>query len=72
MKNQLLVVFMLLFSSSLLFSQVAINTDGSNPHNSAMLDVKSSNKGFLPPRMTRAEINAISQPADGLIIYCTD
>ena len=72
MKNQLLVVFMLLFSSSLLFSQVAINTDGSDAHNSAMLDVKSSNKGFLPPRMTHAEINAISNPADGLIIYCTD
>ena len=72
MKKQLLFVVMLLFSSSLLFSQVAINTDGSDAHNSAMLDVKSSNKGFLPPRMTRAEINAISQPADGLIIYCTD
>ena len=54
------------------FSQVAINVDGSTPNNSAMLDVKSNSKGFLPPRMARAEINAIASPADGLIIYCTD
>ncbi|MEI6138212.1 MAG: fibrobacter succinogenes major paralogous domain-containing protein [Mariniphaga sp.] len=70
-KSCLLVLF-LLIKSSLLFSQVAINADGSNPNNSAMLDVKSNNKGFLPPRMTHAEMNAIQNPAEGLIIYCTD
>jgi uncharacterized protein (TIGR02145 family) len=63
---------LLLIKSSLLFSQVAINADGSTPNNSAMLDVKSNNKGFLPPRMTRAEMAAIPNPADGLIVYCTD
>ncbi len=53
-------------------AQVGINTDNSQPHPSAMLDVKSSDKGLLPPRMTFAEISAISSPAAGLIIYCTD
>ena len=63
---------MLLFQSSVLFSQVAINADGSLPNSSAMLDVKSVNKGFLPPRMTHAQLNAIVNPADGLQVYCTD
>jgi len=55
-----------------LTAQVAINTDGSTADGSAMLDVKSSAKGLLPPRMTEAQRNAISSPAAGLIIYCTD
>ncbi len=62
--------FMLICSH--LFSQVAVNSDGTPPHPSAMLDIKSSDKGLLPPRMTFAEINAIANPASGLIIYCTD
>ncbi len=52
-------------------AQVSINTDGSAPDGSAMLDVKSSDKGFLPPRMTTPEILAITSPAEGLIIYDT-
>ena len=67
-----LFVFFLLIRGSFLFSQVAINADGSTPNNSAMLDVKSNNKGLLPPRMTQAEMMAIPNPANGLIVYCTD
>ena len=37
-----------------------------------MLDVKSTVKGFLPPRMTTAQRNAIASPAEGLVIYNTD
>ena len=48
-------------------AQVSINTDGSAPAASAMLDVKSNTKGMLMPRMTLAEIRAISNPADGLM-----
>lgn len=57
------------FSSSI-FSQVGIGTI--NPHASAELDVTSTSKGFLPPRMTQAQRNAIVSPAAGLIIWCTD
>jgi len=53
-------------------AQVAINTDGSNPDNSAMLDVKSTDKGILIPRMTQAQRDAINAPATGLLIYQTD
>jgi hypothetical protein len=37
-----------------------------------MLDVKSTTKGMLVPRMTAAQRDAISNPANGLLIYCTD
>jgi hypothetical protein len=46
---------------------------GSTSNNaSAILDVTSTTKGFLPPRMTETQKNAISTPATGLIVYQTD
>lgn len=54
------------------YSQVKISTDSANPHGSAGLDVDFDNKGFLPPRMTTEERNAIALPAEGLMIYNTD
>jgi hypothetical protein len=38
---------------------------------SAMLDIRSTTRGFLPPRMTTTQINAIASPANGLIAYNT-
>ncbi len=54
------------------FAQVSINVDNSNPDPSAMLDVKSTSKGLLIPRMTQVQRNAIVNPATGLMIYQTD
>jgi len=53
-------------------SQVAINTNGSSPNASAMLDVTSSTKGILVPRMTAAERGLIASPATGLLVYQTN
>lgn len=39
---------------------------------SAKLQVNSTTKGFLPPRMTEAQKNAIASPAAGLLVYQTD
>ena len=39
---------------------------------SAVLDVNSTTQGFLPPRMTQAQRDAIYSPAAGLIVWCTD
>jgi hypothetical protein len=38
---------------------------------SAVLDVRSTTRGFLPPRMTTTEKNAIASPASGLVVYDT-
>ena len=69
-KLSFLIALLLLFSSAM-FAQVGINTDNSAPDPSAMLDVKSTSKGFLPPRMTTAQRDLISSPAAGLTIYNT-
>lgn len=60
------------------YAQVAINSDGSAPHGSAMLDVVSpaaSPKGILIPRMTSSDIPYINDQGSvetGLLIYQTD
>lgn len=51
---------------------VAINTDNTDPDASAALDVKSTSKGVLVPRMTQAQRNAIATPATGLMIFQTN
>lgn len=70
-KFSIFIMLLLLFSSALV-AQVGINTDGSNPDPSAGLDVKFNNKGFLPPRISFAEMINIQDPANGLLVYCTD
>ena len=64
-----LLGLMLLFTSTI-FAQVGVGI--TTPETSAMLEVKSSSKGFLPPRLTYAQRQAISSPATGLMIYCTN
>ncbi len=68
MKTTLLTTVLVLFSLGL-FAQVSINTDGSSPDGSAMLDVKSTDKGMLVPRMTTTQRTAISSPATGLLVF---
>jgi hypothetical protein len=44
----------------------------STPAASAIVDMSSTTKGFLPPRMTQVQIGAIESPVNGLIVFCTD
>ena len=39
---------------------------------SAVLEASSTTQGFLPPRMTRAQRNAITTPASGLVVWCNN
>lgn len=48
-----------------------IGVGTSAPSNSALLDLTTTNKGLLLPRMTQAEIIAIPGPANGLTVFCT-
>lgn len=72
MKSIQLLFAALLLSLSSYSQSVGVNSDGSTPDNSAMLDVKSTSKGMLVPRMSLSERNLISLPATGLLIYQTD
>jgi len=72
MKNlKLIFVAIIMIASYSLTAQVAITTDGSSADASAMLEVQSTEKGVLIPRMTQTEIEAITSPANGLIVFCT-
>jgi hypothetical protein len=72
MKKLSFFIAMLLLFCSTLFAQVGINSDNSTPNPSAMLDVQSTTKGLLMPRMTSTLRAAISSPANGLMVYQTD
>ena len=68
-----LIILLAIFTTFATTAQsVGINADGSSANTTAMLDVSSTTKGFLPPRMTYAQREAITTPAIGLMIYCTN
>jgi hypothetical protein len=66
---QLMSIVFISFLGNNLSAQVAIATDGSSPDNSSMLHVKSTNKGFLAPRMLTGDRINIINPANGLLVY---
>ena len=69
MKRFLLFIVLSIPVFNLFAQNVGIGTV--TPNASAALDVTSNNKGFLPPRMTTIERNAISNKAAGLMIFNT-
>jgi hypothetical protein len=68
--KKLLLCAALIAASFTSSAQVGIGTV--TPDNSAVLDLESTTKGFLLPRMTLVQINAIATPAEGLMVYCLD
>ena len=69
MKLPHIFVFFLLGSFSLC-AQVGIGT--TTPDDSSLLDIVSTDRGLLIPRMTTAQRDVIAAPANGLIVYNTD
>jgi len=59
------------FSNTFILNDVGISFGG-GPTASAKVSVNSTTQGFLPPRMTNAQRAAITTPAIGLMVYCTD
>ncbi|RLD55103.1 MAG: hypothetical protein DRJ05_13485, partial [Bacteroidetes bacterium] len=73
MKNiKLIIIAITMIASYSLTAQVTVRNGSSNGDPSAMLNVISSEKGILIPRMTQAEIEAIESPAIGLSVFNTD
>ncbi len=64
------LVFVMFFATALQAQNVGVNT--TTPDASAMLDVVSTSSGVLVPRMTMAQRDAITLPANSLLIYQTD
>jgi uncharacterized protein (TIGR02145 family) len=66
------IVFLafILFAAGLSNAQIGIGI--ATPAPSAQLEVSSTTKGFLPPRMTNAQKEAIVLPAAGLSVWCND
>ena len=52
------------------FAQIGINTD--DVDFSAILEIESIDKGVLLPRLDQDQMNGISTPVNGLMIYCTN
>ena len=63
--KKLFILFAIFTTVATTAQSVGINADGSNANASAMLDVSSTSKGFLPPRMTGAQRETITSPAIG-------
>lgn len=54
---------------------VGVNTDGSAPDASAILDVKSTDRGLLVPRVSLSDVTSaspVTSPATGLLVYNTN
>ena len=70
---KILLLFTLIFVNCLNgYAQIAINATGANAHPSSMLDVQSTSKGMLIPRMTTSQLNSIENPAQGLLVFVSD
>lgn len=65
----MLSIAMLLFSQTLFAQGVAINENNTDPDPTAILDVKSTDKGMLVPRMSSIQRTAIAAPATGLLVF---
>ena len=68
MRHYFISIFLLVFINT--FSQVGIGTQ--TPDASSILELNSETKGFLLPRMTKSQRDAIQNPAKGLVVYCSD
>ena len=71
-KQHYLIMVLLTILNLNLNAQVAVNTTGQTADGSAMLDVSSTEKGILIPRLNLSQRNAISNPVTGLMIFQTD
>jgi hypothetical protein len=67
-----LILFSILTSLVASAQSIELSPNGGTTNPSAILDLKSTTKGFLLPRMSNAQMRAIPNPAQGLLAFCTD
>lgn len=49
-----------------------LSLGSTSPESSALLNITSTSQGFLPPRMTQSQRNAINNPIAGLVVWCNN
>jgi uncharacterized protein (TIGR02145 family) len=69
--NKLIILFILGLFTEGAFAQVKVGDNPTSINSAAVFEVESTTKGFLPPRMTNAQMKAITNPVNGLIVYNT-
>jgi hypothetical protein len=70
--KSIIALLIVIVPLSLTAQNIAINTDGSQPDNTAILDIKSTSKGLLIPRLTTLQRTSIAGPAIGLTVFDLD
>jgi hypothetical protein len=71
--QRILLLALLFFTTvSISSGQVKVGDNPTSIDASAAFEIESTTKGFLPPRMTKTQMDAIVNPHEGLIVYCTD
>lgn len=70
--KQLFICFFLMITAQGLVAQNNVGINTTSPDASAVLDITSSNKGLLIPRLSQSERGLIPSPATGLMIFQTD
>ena len=72
MKTKIFILLFLAFFANNIKAQIGINATNTAPNPAAMLDIASSTKGLLIPRMTTTQKDAIPNKPEGLMVYDTD
>lgn len=67
-----LLLFLVVFTTSIFAQNNSVGIGTTTPDNSAILDLVSNNQGLLIPRNNTSGITTITAPSDGLILYNTD
>ena len=70
----LLVLFLLWFCTNSISAQIVqkIGDNSNFINDKAVLEIESTSKGFLLPRMTEVQRDLINNPPEGLMLWCTD
>ena len=67
--KKLILSVALIAATTMSFAQIGIGT--TTPEASAVLDLTSTTQGLLPPRLTQAQMNLVTSPVEGLMVYCS-
>jgi|GEM_PF-1918242 hypothetical protein len=72
MKSNIITIVLALLVLNAMPQATSVGIGTTTPHNSAVLDVQSTSKGMLIPRMSSAQRSSITSPATGLLVFDTN